>query len=46
MGHPDYGDSLALDKEEENGLLACEYSVLFSGDPEETANFDPGHAKS
>jgi hypothetical protein len=45
-GHPDQGEGLAYKKEEENGLLACEYSVLFSRDPDETANFFPGHTKS
>jgi len=46
MGHPDQGEGLAYKKEEENGLLACEYSVLFSRDPDETANFFPGHTKN
>jgi len=46
MGYPDLGEGLALDKEEENGLLACEYSALFSGDPEWPANVDPGHTKA
>jgi len=46
LATPTKAKASLANKEEENGLLACEYSVLVSDDPEKAANLDPGHTKS
>ncbi len=46
LATPTKAKASLANKEEENGLLACEYSVLFSDDPERAANLDPGHTNA